>query len=177
MSYARYPLIYGLLSGGVVAAVISAGLAVRHQVDFTSSQWFGYLVMLVALIFLFVGVKRYRDVEKGGVIKFLPALGMGLAITLVAALAYAAVWETYLWLTDYRFMEEFIAEHQAGLVAKGASAAELAKAQVDYQWMREVYASFFTRFGITMAEILPVGLAMAALSAFALRFPKVFPAR
>ncbi|MEI9926854.1 MAG: DUF4199 domain-containing protein [Sphingomonas sp.] len=36
--------------------------------------------MLVALTFIFVGVKRYRDVENGGVIRFLPALGMGLAI-------------------------------------------------------------------------------------------------
>jgi hypothetical protein len=177
MTYARYPLIYGLCSGAVVAMVIVASLIFKDQLGFAHSLWFGYLAMLVALVFLFVGVKRYRDVEKGGVIKFLPALGLGLAIALVAALAYAAVWETYLWLTGYGFMEAFIAEQQAELVAKGATAAELAKAQADFQWMRGVYSNFFTRFGITMAEILPVGLVMALVSALALMFPKVFPAR
>ena len=30
-----------------------------------SSVWFGYLVMLVAMTFVFVGVKRYRDIETG----------------------------------------------------------------------------------------------------------------
>ncbi len=33
--------------------------------------------MLVALTFIFVGVKRYRDVELGGVIKFVPRLRDG----------------------------------------------------------------------------------------------------
>jgi hypothetical protein len=177
MGYARYPLTYGLISGAVIAAAIAVGLAARHQLGFTATQWFGYLVMLVALTFIFVGVKRYRDVEKGGVIRFLPAFGMGLTIALVAALAYAAVWETYLAATDYSFMEEYIAEETRRLQASGVSAAELAKKTAEFEWGRQVYSNFFTRFGITMAEILPVGLLVALVSAVALMFPKVFPAR
>jgi hypothetical protein len=177
MTYARYPLIYGLFAGAAVALIICATMIFKDQLGFSHSMWFGYLAMLVALTFLFVGVKRYRDVEKGGVIKFFPALGMGVAIALVAAIAYGAVWEVYLAATDYAFMEEYISSQQAELAAKGAPAAELAKAQADYAWMRGVYANFFTRFGITMAEILPVGLLMALVSATALRFPRVFPAR
>ena len=66
----KYALMYGTLSGSVVIATLMAGLALSDQQSFFSSEWFGYLVMLVALTFIFVGVKRYRDVERGGVIKF-----------------------------------------------------------------------------------------------------------
>src|SRR4051812_30854522 len=102
----KYALVYGLLSGFVVSAVIVAGLAVGgHDSGVFGTLWFGYLVMLIALTFIFVGVKRYRDVERGGVIRFLPAFGMGLAIAACAGLAYACVWEVYLASTGYRFMD------------------------------------------------------------------------
>ena len=41
-------------------------------------------------------MKRYRDVERGGVIKFLPAFALGLGIAVCAGIAYACVWEAYL---------------------------------------------------------------------------------
>ena len=47
------------------------------------------------MTFIFVGVKRYRDVELGGVIRFLPALSWG-SPSPVAALAYVLIWEIYL---------------------------------------------------------------------------------
>ena len=106
----KYALTYGLLSGLVIIAIMLTGLTLTGQDSFFSSAWFGYLVMLVALTFIFVGVKRYRDVERGGVIKFGPALVMGLAIAAVAGLAYVAVWEVYLAATDYKFMDEYSRE-------------------------------------------------------------------
>ena len=42
-----------------------------------------YLVMLVALSMVFVGIKQYRDQALGGVIKFGPALLVGLGISAV----------------------------------------------------------------------------------------------
>ena len=79
--------------------------------------------MLVALTFIFVGVKRYRDVERGGVIKFGAAFAMGLGIAAAAGVAYVAVWEVYLAMTDYKFMDEYIAGIVRARQAAGVSAA------------------------------------------------------
>ena len=57
----RYALTYGLLSGFVIIVTMIAGITLSDSGSFFSSEWFGYLVMLVALTFIFVGVKRYRD--------------------------------------------------------------------------------------------------------------------
>lgn len=169
----RYALTYGLLSGFVVAATISAGLVLMAQGSFAHSMTFGYLVMLVALSFIFVGVKRYRDVERGGVIRFLPALGVGLAIAVVAGVAYVATWETYLTISGYQFIEEYIPTYVRSEQAAGTSAAEIA---ANVQWMRDVYASPVQRTAMTFMEIFPVGLLVSLVSAALLRNPRLLPA-
>lgn len=173
----KYALVYGLLSGGVVAGVITAGLVLGPENSIFSSIWFGYLVMFVALSFVFMGVKRYRDVEKGGVIRFLPALGMGLAIAVVAAVGYILVWETYLASTGYRFMDDFLAATARNMAAEGKTPAEIAAFMAEQQWVRDNYPNPLFRIPITFLEIFPVGLIMALFSAAVLRFPKVLPAR
>ena len=171
----KYALVYGLLSGSVIAAVITAALVLGPE-D-THSLWFGYLVMLVALTFIFVGVKRYRDVERGGVIGFLPAFGMGLAIAIVAGIAYVCVWEAYLASTGYRFMDEYIAAMIRHSQAEGASAAAIAAQVAEMESMRASYANPLFRLPLTFLEVFPVGLLIALISAALLRNPKLLPAR
>jgi hypothetical protein len=170
----KYALVYGLLSGSVIAAVITAALILGPEG--THSLWFGYSVMLVALSFIFVGVKRYRDVERGGVIKFLPAFGMGLAIAIVAGIAYVCVWEAYLASSGYRFMDEYIAAMIRHRQAEGASAAELARLAAEMEPMRASYANPLFRLPMTFLEVFPVGLLVALISAALLRNPKLLPA-
>ena len=45
----RYALTYGLLSGFVIIVTMITGIVLSDQKSFFSSEWFGYLVMLVAL--------------------------------------------------------------------------------------------------------------------------------
>src|SRR3569623_3376127 len=170
----RYALIYGLLSGTVIVLVIIGGMTLG---GFGHSLWFGYLAMLVALTFIFVGVKRYRDVEGGGVVRFWRALGLALGIAGVATIAYVAVWEVYLALTHYAFMDEYVASKIRDAQAHGASGAKLAAIRAEGENMRAIYANPLLRMGMTAAEIAPVGLIVAIFSAAALFFPRVLPAR
>lgn len=172
----KYALIYGTLSGLVIIATMMAGLLLTDGEGFFSSIWFGYLVMIVALSFIFVGVKRYRDVERGGIIKFLPAFVMGLTIAAVAALAYVIVWETYLAATDYAFMDNYIAGIRKAREAAGVSADAIAKEMAGLETMRVQYRNPLVRIPMTFLEIFPVGLLVALVSAALLRNPRLLPA-
>jgi len=152
----RYALVYGLLAAFVVGAVIVSGIAF-HLGGVFQTVWFGYTVMVVAMTFLFVGVKRFRDVEKGGVIRFLPALGMGLAIGVVAVIAYVMIWEIYLAATHYAFIDAYFG---------GPGMAE---------W-KAWYSQPLNRYFTTAEELAPVALIMAVVSAALLRNPKLLPA-
>lgn len=173
----KYALIYGTLAGVVIISVMLTGILAADRNSFFASMWFGYLVMLVAMTFMFVGVKRYRDVEHGGVIRFRPAFLMGLGIAAVAALAYILVWEAYLAATGYRFMDDYLAGMARDLQAQGMSAAEVSREMADYEWMRANYSNPLIRIPLTFTEIFPIGLLAALVSAGLLRNPKVLPAR
>ena len=176
----RYVFIYGLLSGLVIMAVLLAGLTLVPEGEggFIRTVWFGYLVMLVALTFVFVAVKRYRDIERGGVIRFVRALLIGLATSGVAALAYVAIWEVYLAATDYAFMGEYMEATLRQSEAAGVTGAALAAQRAEMEAFATQYNSNpLLRFMFTFIEIAPAGLLVSIVSAALLRNPKFLPAR
>ena len=172
----RYVLIYGAIAGAIAIAVITASIAIE-SLSHLQSMWFGYLVMLAALSLMFVGVKRYRDVECGGVIGFGRAFALGFGIAVVAGVVYVIGWEAYLATTDGNFMQDYAAAAIADMRASGASAAEIAATETKMAQAIAMYDSQPQRFLITFSEIFPVGLLMALVSAAVLRNPRVLPAR
>jgi hypothetical protein len=169
---------YGAISGAIIVGVLIAGIvgASEHQTQSSifSTEWFGYTVMLVALSTIFLAIRDYRNKNLGGVIKFLPALGLGLSIAFIAGLAYVIGWEIYLYATHYSFADHYAAAiieqaRQAGTSAEAAAA--------EAQSFKNTYANPLMRVPMTFLEIFPVGVLIALISAAVLRNPKVLPAR
>ena len=173
----RYALIYGLLAGIVLCGFIAVTGLLNHSVKWVATEAFGYSVMLVAMSFVFVGVKRYRDVERGGVIRFWRALALGLTIALIAGVIYAIAWEVYLSLSNSNFLDGWIKAELAKDRANGMSGAALAKEIAKFDAIRAAYANPLLRMGMTFMEVAPVGLIVAFVSAALLRNPRLFPAR
>ncbi|MDO8379306.1 DUF4199 domain-containing protein [Phenylobacterium sp.] len=172
----RTILTYGLISGLIIITGIIGTIALNGGAPH-SNVWLGYLIMLVALSSILVGVRQHRDQALGGVIRFRTAFLMGLGIAVVASLAYVAVWEIYLAITDYRFMDEYIAQILEAKRAAGVTGPAYAKAVADMETMRAQYANPLFRLAMTFIEIFPVGLLVALVSAALLRAPGFLPAR
>ena len=174
----RIMLTYGLISG-LAIILTSLGIIVAFGDHGSNGMglFTGYLVMLVGLSAILVGVKQHRDQALGGVIRFWPALALGLGIALVASLAYVAVWEVYLAATHYSFMDKYADEMLAAKRAAGVTGAAYAKAVAAAEQMRRQYANPLYRLPETFLEVFPVGLLIALVSAGLLRNPKILPAR
>ena len=166
---------YGLISGLVIIVILGGMLLLSGGQ--AHSVWLGYLVMLVALSSILVGVKQHRDQALGGVIKFLPALGVGLAIALIASLAYVLVWEAYLAATDYAFMDQYIAATLEARRAEGLSGQAYRDLETQMREMAVAYQSPLFRLPMTFVEIFPVGLLVSIVSAVLLRNSRFLPAR
>ncbi len=173
----KIAVIYGAISGTIIITVMALGIALGGHESATGGQVFGYLVMLVALILIFVGVKRYRDQKLGGVIKFGPALGLGLAITFVASVFHVIGWEISLAATDYAFMETYPASLIAAKEKAGLTGEELQKFIEQVEQSIAQYRNPLFRMPLTLIEIFPVGALVALVSAALLRNPKLLPAR
>ena len=167
---------YGLISGLVViAGILSTILASGDKPH--GNVFVGYLIMLVALSAILVGVKQYRDQALGGVISFWKALIVGLGIAAVAALAYIAVWEIYLALTDYAFMGQYTAQMLEAKREAGVTGPAYDAAVVEMATMTRQYANPLLRVPMTFVEIFPVGLLISLVSAGLLRNPRFLPAK
>ncbi len=171
---------YGAVSGAIVVAVIILGIVLSDRAGnghLLASELLGYSVMIVALSMIFLAIRDYRNKKLGGVIKFLPAFGLGLLVAAVAGIAYALGWEIYLAATNYVFMDNYVAQMIEAKRAAGVSGAELDAYVAQMDQMKEAYANPLFRLPMTFAEIFPVGLIIALISAAVLRNPKVLPAR
>lgn len=171
-------LVYGLVAGMIVAVPMNAMLvALDGQPPMTWGMAIGYTTMLIALSTVFIAIKRHRDVELGGVIRFWPAFGLGIGISVVAGIVYVAAWELAQAATGMDFASDYIRALIEQERAKGASAAELAKFTAGMEQFRRDYANPLYRLPMTFSEIFPVGLLVSLVSAALLRNPRFMPAR
>lgn len=172
----KYALIYGGLAGAIIVSIISATIAMDLP-SHATSVWVGYLIMLAALSLIFVGVKRYRDVERGGVVSFGRAFVLGLAMAVTAAVIYTIGWEIYLTVSGGDFMAEYTAGIVERMRAEGAPPSAVEAKAAEMRAMAESYRNPLFRMPLTFVEIFPVGLVVALISAALLRNPKLLPAR
>ena len=173
----RYAFIYGGIIGAVVIALMTVVLLTMGTESVLSSEAAGYAIMIVVLSLVFVGIKRYRDVEQGGVVSFAQAAGVGVGIAAVAGVIYAIGWEISLAATDYAFIESYGQSLIDGVKAQGLAASEEAAKIAEITSSMEMYRNPLFRLPITFVEIFPVGLVVALVSAFILKNPKALPAR
>src|SRR4026207_1171881 len=122
----RIILTFGIAAGVVVAVPMCLMVANSEHGSAAQSYFAGYLVMVLALSLIFVGVKRLRDHELGGVIRFVPALLTGLGIGALAGVLYALGWEITLAVTDFAFIDSYSTAAIEAARARGASATEIA---------------------------------------------------
>lgn len=174
----RLMVFYGCIAGLVVGIpLFGLAVALNGHPPLKYGVALGYLTMLVALSAVFLAVKRHRDDDLGGVIRFWPALGLGLGISLVASIFYVLAWEAALAVTGMDFAGEYAKSLIAQQQAQGASAEALARFTAEMEEFKRQYAQPVYRVPMTLAEIFPVGVLVSLISAALLRNSRFMPAR
>jgi hypothetical protein len=170
----RYGVIAGLIIG---IPMVWRMLAAKPGEVPVVGMALTYLVMLVALTAVFLGVKAYRDKVLGGVIRFLPALGVGLGISAVASLVYVVCWEFSSAYSSFDFIAFYKAYMIDAVKATNPTQEALQKAIADAEEFAVMYANPLYRIPMTFIEMFPVGILVSLVSAAILRNPRVLPAR
>jgi F0F1-type ATP synthase assembly protein I len=163
-------LTYGLISGLIVMIfMIASTLLWYKKPDLGFSEIVGFTGMFIAFIFVFVGIKNYRDKHNSGNINFLTAFKIGTLIALIAACIYTLVWmvEFHFFIPD--FMEKYAASSIEKIKSSGLSAAIIKEKITEMEEMRESYKNPLFMIFFTLMEIFPIGLFVALISALILK--------
>jgi hypothetical protein len=175
-----FPLIvrYGLFAGIVVAILMIVQMwALETGAMESGSLFLGYLTMVLALTAVFLGVKRYRDKDLGGVIRFGKAFLVGLGISCMACLIYVIGWELWLAFGSSDFVAVYSKKMLDAARAKDPSPEAIARATEEIDMFVRIYANPALRMGMTFMEMFPVGLLVSLITAAMLKNSRFLPAR
>lgn len=162
-------LTFGLLSGAVSVVLMFAMIPFVDRIGFDRAEKLGYTSLVVAFLFVFFGIRSYRENVSGGQISFGKAFTVGLLITLISAVFYVGAWEIASSVFFPDFMEKY-ANHMVEKVrASGASPEEVARQIEQMNRFKALYANPIGKALMTFLEPLPVGLVMTLISAALLR--------
>ncbi len=170
-------LTYGLIAGAIVSGLMFATMPFWQNgaLNFNNGEVVGYTTMVISLSMIFFGIKSCRDNYFNGTISFGKAVKVGLLITLIAAVMYALAWEICINTVASDFIEKMTNHYVEEVRKDSKSQTEIDKVVAEMESFKEWYANPLLRFGITLTEILPVGILITLVSAALLRKKEMLP--
>lgn len=147
----------------VSALLLSVTFYMKANPEKEISMFFGFAGMLLAFIFVVLGIKQQRDANIG-YISLGKAFLTGFWITLIISTVYVVVWL----IIFYNLFPNF-AEHYTDMTIAKASPDEVAKVTEDMNSFKEMYKSPIMVILLTYMEILPLGIVFSIISALILK--------
>ena len=162
-------LTFGLLAGLLLSVMMAATMPFIDRIGFDKGQLIGYTTMVLAFLFVFFGIRSYRDNVGHGTISFGRGFSVGILITAIASVCYVATWQ----VIYYKVMPDFGDKYAAHILEKerasGASEQEIAAKSEQMEEFKEMYQNPLINVALTFLEPLPVGLVISLVSAGILR--------
>lgn len=122
------------------------------EIDYSTQEVVGYLTIIVSLIFVFFGIKHFRDKENNGALSFGKGMTIGLLISMITALGIAIADLIYTTAINPDFLEEY----KSAMDAQG------------YEGEIPDYSSGFMAF-IMFITVLIIGLIISLISSLILQ--------
>ena len=156
----------GVYSGLVMLALF--GIAYMIGGDFEKQETVGYLSILISLVFVFLGIKQYRDEIGNGNITFGKAMQVGLLIVLVPSIVFGLYNLFYIEYLDPDFIENYYADILAEMKAS-LSPEEFEVKAVEIEAEKEAFGSPMVQFGAMAVTVFLMGIVVSVISSFVLK--------
>jgi len=98
---------YGLYAFSASAILFVLGLLLGDSLSFGNQEIVGYTSIVLSLLFVFFGIKHFRDHQNNGVVSFGKALGIGILISIFAGLGVAIIDLIYTMFINPDFFAEY----------------------------------------------------------------------
>ena len=166
----RNVLIFGLILGAILAghSVYMVRLVYSNPA-FEGNDVIGYAAMIIVFSLTFFGIRNYRNKELGGTISLGKAFKTGALIAFVGSTVYVVIGLSHYYLFVPDFLDKYTEHVMIVATRSGASAAELAAKKEQMAQFTEMYKNPIFAILISYAEVLPVGLVVAFVSALILK--------
>lgn len=165
----RIVLIFGLISGALMAVFMFATMPFIDRIGFDKGLFIGYANIVLAFTLVFFGIRSYRENVGGGAITFGRAFVVGILITIISSICYVIAWQ----ILYHTFMPDFFEKYSAYIIenarAAGATPEALRAQSQELEQQIRLYKNPFLHVAFVFLEPFPVGLLITLISAAVLR--------
>lgn len=162
-------LTFGFISGAISAAMMLITIPFVDKIGFDRGEILGYTILVLLALFVFFGVRSFRENVSGGRLTFAKGFAVGILITLLSSLCYVATWE----LVYYKFLPDAADKYSAHMIARakasGATQEVVDKKLQQAHQFKQMYDQPINNIALTFLEVFPIGLGATLLSAALLR--------
>lgn len=166
----KHILTYGLIAGVIISAMMGGSILFSKTNPDWHMEWgevVGYSSMLLAFSMIFVAVFQYRK-EAGGV-TFREGFLIGLGVAAIASILYVATWVVIYKNVYPDFPEEYTRLTIEKMQKTGKSAEDIQAMKDQMKKMFSYYDTWYGLVGLTLMEILPLGVVVSVVSALILK--------
>jgi len=160
---------YGLYS--VIAIVALSAIEmfiIEPNTNFSTSEIAGYLIMLVSMIFVFIGIKHYRDHVNNGSLTFGQGLKVGILIVLIPSVAFGLFDLLYTKVINPGWMENYYAKMLEN-IKKTTAPEKLDATLKSLQANKELFSNPIMEFLLMALTVFIIGFIVTIISSLTLR--------
>ncbi|NAS10663.1 DUF4199 domain-containing protein [Poritiphilus flavus] len=159
---------FGIYSAVTICVLFLLSWYLIGDQDYTTQEILGYASIIVSLSFVYFGIKHYRDKESEGLISLGKALGIGILITLCAALAFGILDIIYNQFINPDFLNEYYQRN----IEELRSTLPPEEFQVKLETMeseKALFANPMMSFILMFMTVFVIGFIMSLISALILQ--------
>jgi len=158
---------YGLIS--IIVLVIGGYLNfLIFKDNYASQETGGYITILLSLIFVYFGIRQYRDKWNGGTITYGRAFMVGILIVLFPSIAFGIFDVVYIRYLDPGFSEKYYA-YTAGQMKASMSPAQYQAKIQQMESSKAMFNNVYFQFITMAATVFLIGLVVTAISSLILQ--------
>lgn len=158
---------YGIYAGSVLVILGLINLTVFRGLGYEAQEIVGYLSIFISMIFVFMGIKHYRDSVNSGKLSFAEGLKIGALIVIIPAIVFGLFDIVYTEVIDPGWKKEYY-DHYLDQY-KTLPAAEFEKMKTQLQAQQEMFSSPFLQFMIMSLTVFVLGMIVTVISSLTLR--------
>jgi hypothetical protein len=159
---------YGMYGVAVMLIIsVSAFFIFKNNHNWEVQEIIGYATIVLSLLFVFFGIRHYRDTYNAGQLGFGKGLGLGTLIALLPSVAFGLLTWIEGWI-DPEWQDKYYT-HYIENVKKTTSPEKLQAALKEIEVQREIFASPMAQFGLMFLTVFVIGFIIAIISALILR--------
>ena len=162
---------YGIYSALTLLVIAWVAFFAFGNASLTIQEVAGYLSMLLAMIFVFLGIRHYRNNVNGGILTFGQGLKIGVLIILIPAVAFGLFDILYTEVINPGWKEDYYAKYVDSL-RKSVSADKLDAAIRKAEKEKEMFSNPAFQFLLIGGTVFVIGFIATIISTLALRRTK-----